>query len=76
MAKTLLKSTVVVSLMTMTSRVTGFLRDLIIAHIFGAGPEVDAFLVAFRIPNFLRRISAEGAFTQAFVPVLSEYQKT
>jgi len=69
----LFQSTFVVSGMTATSRVTGFLRDLVFAHIFGAAADFDAFLAAFRIPNFLRRIFAEGAFSQAFIPVLSEY---
>jgi putative peptidoglycan lipid II flippase len=73
--RSLLKSTFVVSLMTITSRVTGFLRDLSFAHVFGAAAGLDAFLVAFRIPNFLRRLFAEGAFSQAFVPVLSEYRQ-
>lgn len=73
----LLKSTFTVSFMTITSRVTGLLRDLVFAHVFGAGPELDAFVgVAFRVPNFLRRLFAEGAFSQAFVPVLSEYRQT
>jgi putative peptidoglycan lipid II flippase len=62
--------------MTMLSRVVGFVRDLMIAQIFGVGPGVDAFFVAFKIPNFMRRLFAEGAFSQAFVPVLSEFQKT
>lgn len=61
--------------MTMLSRVLGFIRDVSIAQIFGAGPAIDAFFIAFKIPNFMRRIFAEGAFSQAFVPVLSEYQK-
>jgi putative peptidoglycan lipid II flippase len=75
MNKNLLKSTFLVSLMTVTSRITGFLRDLVTAYIFGAGPAFDAFQAAFRIPNFLRRLSAEGAFSQAFIPVLSEYSQ-
>ena len=57
--------------MTTISRILGFIRDSIIARIFGVGIEADAFFVAFKIPNLLRRISAEGAFTQAFVPILS-----
>lgn len=61
--------------MTMISRVFGFLRDMVTAHIFGAGAAFDAFSVAFKIPNFMRRLFAEGSFSQAFVPVLSEYQK-
>ena len=75
MKKNLLKSTFVVSAMTVISRVTGFLRDLTFAHVFGAQAGLDAFLVAFRIPNFLRRLFAEGAFSQSFVPVLSEYSQ-
>ena len=74
MSKALLKSTGVVSAMTSLSRVTGFVRDMIYAQMFGAGAGTDAFFVAFRIPNFLRRLFAEGAFSQAFVPVFSEYQ--
>lgn len=61
--------------MTVTSRVTGFIRDLVFAHFFGAAAGLDAFFVAYRIPNFLRRLFAEGAFSQAFVPVLSEYRE-
>lgn len=60
--------------MTLISRVLGFARDIIIARLFGAASGVDAFFVAFRIPNFLRRLFAEGAFSQAFVPILSEYK--
>lgn len=75
MSKSLLKSTTVVVTMTMISRVFGFLRDMITAQIFGAGAAFDAFSVAFKIPNFMRRLFAEGSFSQAFVPVLSEYQK-
>jgi len=73
--KNLLRSTFVVSFMTITSRISGYLRDLVCAHVFGAGGVFDAFTVAFRIPNFLRRLFAEGAFSQAFVPVLSEYKQ-
>lgn len=75
MSKSLLKSTSVVSGMTMISRIFGFARDMVTAQIFGAGAAFDAFSVAFRIPNFMRRLFAEGSFAQAFVPVLSEYQK-
>ncbi|OMH28482.1 murein biosynthesis integral membrane protein MurJ [Motiliproteus sp. MSK22-1] len=60
--------------MTMLSRVLGLARDVVIAQGFGAGASADAFFVAFKIPNFLRRLFAEGAFAQAFVPVLSEYR--
>lgn len=71
----LLRSGGVVSSMTLLSRVFGFIRDLLIAQLFGATAGIDAFFVAFKIPNFMRRLFAEGAFSQAFVPVLSEYQK-
>ncbi|WP_245756642.1 murein biosynthesis integral membrane protein MurJ [Amphritea atlantica] len=60
--------------MTMLSRVMGLIRDVVVANYFGAGSSADAFFVAFKIPNFLRRLFAEGAFSQAFVPVLSEYR--
>ena len=70
----LLKSTGVVSMMTFLSRILGLARDVVIASLFGAGSGVDAFIVAFKIPNFFRRLFAEGAFSQAFVPVLSEYR--
>ena len=58
---------------TLLSRVFGFLRDVVIAGYFGAGPAADAFFVAFRIPNLLRRLFAEGSLTVAFIPVFSEY---
>lgn len=61
--------------MTMISRVFGFIRDMVTASFFGAGAQFDAFSIAFRIPNLMRRLFAEGSFSQAFVPVLSEYQK-
>lgn len=60
--------------MTLVSRIVGFIRDMVIAQIFGASASLDAFLLAFKIPNFMRRLFAEGAFSQAFVPVLSEYK--
>lgn len=74
--QSLLRSTTLVSLMTFISRMMGFARDMVIANFFGAQAGMDAFFVAFRIPNFMRRLFAEGAFAQAFVPVLAEYQKT
>jgi putative peptidoglycan lipid II flippase len=61
--------------MTLLSRITGFVRDTLLAVFFGAGIAMDAFVVAFRIPNLLRRLFAEGAFSQAFVPVLGEYRQ-
>ena len=75
MRNKLLKSTLVVGLMTTLSRILGLARDVLIGAMFGPGAGVDAFIVAFRIPNFLRRIFAEGGFSQAFVPVLSEYRE-
>ncbi|GAA5184798.1 murein biosynthesis integral membrane protein MurJ [Niveibacterium umoris] len=60
--------------MTLLSRILGFVRDFVIARAFGAGIATDAFFVAFRLPNLLRRLFAEGAFSQAFVPILSEYK--
>ena len=76
MAKSrLFRSTMVVSSMTMLSRILGLVRDIVLLGVFGAGGLMDAFLVAFKIPNFLRRLFAEGAFSQAFVPVLSEYKE-
>ncbi len=75
MKKRLFKSTLIVSAMTTLSRIFGLLRDVVIATVFGPGASVDAFIVAFRIPNFLRRLFAEGGFSQAFVPVLSEYKE-
>lgn len=74
--QSLLRSTTLVSLMTFISRMAGFARDMVLASFFGAEAGMDAFFVAFRIPNFMRRLFAEGAFAQAFVPVLAEYQKT
>ena len=68
------KSTAVVGGNTLASRILGFARDVVFARLFGAGMGMDVFVVAFQIPNFLRRLFAEGAFSQAFVPVLSEYQ--
>jgi putative peptidoglycan lipid II flippase len=70
----LLRAVATASSMTFVSRVLGFIREMLIASIFGAGVATDAFFVAFRIPNLLRRLFAEGAFSQAFVPVLSEYR--
>ncbi|QBG35350.1 murein biosynthesis integral membrane protein MurJ [Litorilituus sediminis] len=73
MSKKLIKSGIIVSAMTLISRVLGLVRDVVIANVMGAGFMADVFLFANKIPNFLRRLFAEGAFAQAFVPVLSEY---
>ena len=70
----LLKALATVSSMTLLSRILGFVRDLAIARVFGAGLVTDAFFVAFKIPNLLRRLFAEGAFSQAFVPILAEFK--
>lgn len=75
MSTRLLRSGIVVSAMTLLSRILGLVRDVITAQLIGAGVAADVFLFANRIPNFLRRLFAEGAFSQAFVPVLAEYQK-
>lgn len=72
----LLRSAATVSSFTLFSRITGLIRDILIASSFGAGPLTDAFWVAFRIPNLLRRLFAEGAFSQAFVPILGQARNT
>ena len=71
----LLRSSLVFSAFTLLSRLAGFVRDALQASLFGAGPAVSAFVVAYRIPNYLRRIFAEGSFASAFVPVLSELKE-
>jgi putative peptidoglycan lipid II flippase len=71
----LLRSTAVFSAMTFLSRVSGLVRDQVYAIVFGANPAMDVFIAAFRIPNFMRRLSAEGSFSMAFVPVLAEYKE-
>lgn len=70
----LLRALATVSGMTLLSRILGFVRDFVIARSFGAGLATDAFFVAFKLPNLLRRMFAEGAFSQAFVPILGEYK--
>ncbi len=75
MSRKLLKSTGIVGGMTLLSRITGLVRDVVFAYIMGSGLVADAFFVAFRIPNFFRRIFGEGAFSQAFVPVFTEYRE-
>ncbi|ASJ97583.1 MULTISPECIES: murein biosynthesis integral membrane protein MurJ [Shewanella] len=75
MSKKLFKSGMIVSAMTLISRVLGLVRDVVIANLMGAGSSADVFFFANKIPNFLRRLFAEGAFAQAFVPVLTEYQE-
>ncbi len=75
MSRRLFKSTIVVGSMTLISRLLGFVRDMLIARLFGVDLATDAFFVAFKVPNFLRRLFAEGAFAHAFVPVLSDYKE-
>ena len=75
-SQNLARSGGIVGMMTLMSRVLGFVRDQVLALVFGAGATTDVFLVAFKIPNFLRRLFAEGAFAQAFVPVFTEYRET
>ena len=70
----LLHSTSIVGGMTLLSRVSGLVRDVVFSRVFGASPVMDAFFVAFKIPNLLRRFFSEGAFAQAFVPLLAEYR--
>ncbi|GAB5604595.1 murein biosynthesis integral membrane protein MurJ [Sideroxyarcus sp. TK5] len=70
----LLKALAAVSSLTLVSRILAFVRDVLIARVFGAGAATDAFFVAFKLPNLLRRLFAEGAFSQAFVPIFGEYK--
>ncbi|MET0355931.1 MAG: murein biosynthesis integral membrane protein MurJ [Cellvibrio sp.] len=72
--RNMLRSSAITGSMTMMSRITGLVRDQLQAYFLGAGSEADAFNAAFRIPNFFRRLFSEGAFSQAFIPVLSEYR--
>ena len=72
----LIKSAATVSALTLLSRITGLIRDMLVARYFGASLETDAFYVAFRIPNMFRRLFAEGAFQQAFVPMVSSVRAT
>jgi putative peptidoglycan lipid II flippase len=74
MSRPLLKSTTTTGFATLLSRITGLVRETAMAGAFGVSPLTDAFLAAFKIPNFLRRLFAEGAFSQSFVPVISEYK--
>jgi putative peptidoglycan lipid II flippase len=71
----LLKVLSTVGMLTLLSRITGLVRESLMAVAFGAGLQMDAFQAAFRVPNILRRMFAEGAFSQAFVPILGEYQR-
>jgi len=75
MSRKLIKATAVTGSMTLLSRISGLVRDIAFASIMGSGLVADAFFVAFRVPNFFRRIFGEGALSQAFVPVFSEYKE-
>ena len=75
MAAGLFRSTATIGAMTLISRILGFVRDMVLARVFGAGMAADAFFVAFKLPNFFRRLFAEGAFAPAFVPVFTEYKE-
>jgi len=74
LSKRLFKSTLLVSATVLMSRILGFVRDMLIARVFGVDLATDAFFVAFKIPNFLRRLFTEGAFTQAFLPIYEDYK--
>ena len=71
----LLRSSAVFSAMTLLSRIAGFVRDMLQGMLFGTGGAMSAFIVAYRIPNFLRRVFAEGSMAMAFVPVLNEIKQ-
>src|SRR3546814_17665994 len=71
----LLRSTAVFSAMTLLSRLAGFARDMLQASLFGVSAAMDAFVIAYRIPNYLRRLFAEGSFASAFVPVFSDIKE-
>jgi putative peptidoglycan lipid II flippase len=75
LSRQLFKSTLIVSCMTLISRLLGFVRDMLIARLFGVDLATDAFFVAFKIPNFLRRLFTDGAFAHAFVPIVTEYKE-
>ena len=72
--RSIIKSSSQFGATTLLSRISGFIRDILFANYFGANANTDAFFVAFKIPNFFRRLFAEGAFSQAFIPVLQEYK--
>src|SRR5438105_5783116 len=72
--KQLVKSAGVIGIATFSSRILGFIRDMVLAGLFGATPAADAFFVAYRVPNLLRELFAEGSMSSAFIPVFAEYQ--
>ena len=73
-SRSIIKSSSHFGITTLISRISGFIRDILFANYFGASSSTDSFFVAFKIPNFFRRLFAEGAFSQAFVPILQEYR--
>jgi putative peptidoglycan lipid II flippase len=73
-ARSVVKAAGVIGAATFSSRILGFIRDMVLANLFGATPAADAFFVAYRIPNLLRELFAEGSMSSAFIPVFTEYQ--
>src|SRR5947209_20602549 len=67
------KAAGIIGIATFSSRILGFIRDMVLARLFGAGAAADAFFVAYRIPNLLRELFAEGSMSAAFIPIFSEY---
>ena len=72
--RSVVKAAGVIGVATFSSRVLGFIRDMVLAKLFGATPAADAFFVAYRVPNLLRELFAEGSMSSAFIPVFTEYQ--
>src|SRR4029079_14879276 len=72
--RSVVKAAGVIGVATFSSRILGFIRDMVLAGLFGATPAADAFFVAYRVPNLLREIFAEGSMSSAFIPVFAEYQ--
>ena len=72
--RSVVKAAGVIGVATFSSRILGFVRDMVLANLFGATPAADAFFVAYRIPNLLRELFAEGSMSSAFIPVFTEYQ--
>ena len=72
--RSVVKAAGLIGVATFSSRILGFVRDMVLARIFGATPAADAFFVAYRVPNLLRELFAEGSMSSAFIPVFTEYQ--
>ncbi|MEQ1846880.1 MAG: lipid II flippase MurJ, partial [Nitrospira sp.] len=71
--QSVVKAAGMIGVATFSSRILGFIRDMVLAKLFGATPAADAFFVAYRIPNLLRELFAEGSMSAAFIPVFTEY---